>query len=249
MSTLRNDGDDFTLRLHAYADGELDEDEARLVEAHLETCAGCRAELAAIRELKIALHGLDLSDAAPAGLAADIQRRIAMTQARQRTIWTGAGGGLLAACLAGAFLLIRPASPIDDAVRSHQRLLAGSESVALVSTERGQIKPWLAQHLAFAPPVLEKAADCTLVGARTDRLAHKQASALTYSCDGHNVDFYAVADRQPDAPLTLPHAVKSRDYNVVSWQRGRLTCYAVSDAPEPRLIALATYIQSHAAEG
>ena len=241
--------DDFTLRLHAYADGELDAAEAGLVEAHLETCADCRAELAAIRELKTALHGLDFSEVAPDGLTADIQRRVALARARDRAIWTGAGGGLLAACLAAAFFLVRPASPIDDAVMSHQRLLAGRESVTLVSTDRGQIKPWLARHLAFAPPVLEKAADCTLVGVRTDRLAHRQASALTYSCEGRKVDFYAVADRQPNAPLTLPHAVKAHGYNVVSWQRGRLTCYAVSDAPEPRLIALATYIQSHAAEG
>ena len=241
--------DDFTLRLHAYADGELDAAEALRVKAHLETCADCRAELAAIRELKTALHGLDFSEVAPHGLGADIQRRVALARMRDRAIWTGGTAGLLAACLAVAFFLVRPDSPIDDAVTSHQRLLAGSEAVALVSNDRGQIKPWLARHLAFAPPVLEKAADCTLVGARTEQLAHKQASALTYSCQGHSVDFYAVADRPPDAPLTLPHMVRAKDDHVVSWQRGRLTCYAVSDAPEPRLIALATYIQSHAAEG
>ena len=249
MSILQKDGHDFTLRLHAYADGELDAAEARDVEAHLENCADCRAELAAIRELKTALHGLDFSEVAPPELAARIQRRVAAAQARDRVVWTGGTAGLLAACLAAAFFLVRASSPIDDAVMSHQRLLAGSEAVALVSADRGQIKPWLAKRLAFAPPVLEKAADCTLVGARTDRLAHKPASALTYSCEGHNVDFYAVADRKPDAPPTLPHVVGAHDYNVVSWQRGRLTCYAVSDAPEPRLIALATYIQSHAAEG
>ncbi len=244
--------DEFTLRLHAYADEELDAAETTAVEAHLETCADCRAELAAIRELKTALHRLDFSEVAPSGLAAGIQTRVAEArieaQAGWRTTWA-AGGGLLAACLVGAFFLLRPGSPIDDAVKSHQRLLTGGEAVALVSTDRGQVKPWLAQHLGFAPPVLEKAADCTLVGARTDRLAHKQASAITYSCDGQKVDFYAVADRRPDAPLTLPHAVKARGYNVVSWQRGRLTCYAVSDAPEPRLMALATYIQDHAAQG
>jgi anti-sigma factor RsiW len=119
----------------------------------------------------------------------------------------------------------------------------------MVSGDRGQVKPWLAARLGFAPPVLEKAADCTLLGARTDTLAHKAASAVTYSCDGHRVDFYAVADRGPDAPLTPPRIVKARDVRVVTWQRGRLTCYAVSDAPAPRLLALASYIQNHAAEG
>jgi anti-sigma factor RsiW len=234
--------DDFTLRLHAYADGELDAAEAAAVEAHLETCAACRAELAAVRELKAALQALDFSELAPEGLSAGIRNRVA--RARARAAWTSAGGGLLAACLAGALFLIHGPSPVDDAVRHHAHA-----AMAMVSGDRGQVKPWLAARLGFAPPVLEKAADCTLLGARTDTLAHKAASAVTYSCDGHRVDFYAVADRGPDAPLTPPRIVKARDVRVVTWQRGRLTCYAVSDAPAPRLLALASYIQNHAAEG
>ena len=244
MTILPKDGDPFTPRLHAYADEELDAAEAKAVEAHLATCAECRAELAGIRDLKAALRTLDFSEVAPDGLAADIQRRVAAAQVRERAIWAGGTTGLLAACVAVALLVMRPGSPIDDALLSHRHA-----QLALVSNDRGQVKPWLIQRLGFAPPVLEKAAGCDLVGARTDRLAHKQASALTYSCDGHNVDFYAIADRQPNAPLILPQVIKARDYHVVTWQRGRLTCYAVSDAPEPRLIALATYIQSHAAEG
>ena len=242
MTTNSMKPDAFTLRLHAYADGELDAAECQAVEAHLETCAECRAELASIRELKTALHALDFSQLAPEGLAAGIQARVA--RARDRTLWMGAGGGLLAACLAGALFLLAGPSPVDDAVRHHR-----TATLAMVSGERGEVKPWLASRLGFAPPVLEKAADCTLLGARTDRLAHKQASAVTYSCEGHRVDFYAVADRAPDAPLTLPHVVAARDAHVVTWQRGRLTCYAVSDAPAPRLLALASYIQAHAAEG
>lgn len=239
MSTTK---DDFAVRLHAYADGELAADEARAVEAHLEACADCRAELAQIRELKSALRTLDFSEVAPGNLAGDIQRRVA--EARRRTTWTAAGGGLLAACLAGALFLLSGPSPVDDAIKSHRHA-----TIAMASGDRDQVKPWLVKQLSFAPPVLEKAAGCTLVGARTDRLAHKAASALTYSCDGHSVDFYAVADRKPDAPLTLPHVIQARDVHVVSWQRGRLTCYAVSDAPAPRLLALASYIQNHAMEG
>ncbi len=234
--------DDFTLRLHAYADEELDATDARVVEAHLESCADCRAELAGIRELKAALHALDFSELAPEGLAAGIQARV--RQARERTLWGGAGGGLLVACIAGALFVMVAPSPVRDAIRHHQ-----NATMAMVSGDRREVKPWLTAQLGFAPPVLEKAADCTMLGARTDRLGHKPASAVTYSCEGHRVDFYAVADRSPDAPLTLPHVVAARDAHVVTWQRGRLTCYAVSDAPEPRLLALAGYIQSHAAEG
>ncbi len=241
-------GDAFTPRLHAYADGELDAAGTKAVEAHLATCAACRAELDEIRRLKAALRTLDFSERAPEDLAAGIRQRVAAARARHRTAWM-AGGGLLAACLAGALFLLQPASPVDDAVMSHRRALSGGAALAVASAERARVKPWLAGRLGFAPPVLEKAAGCTLMGARTARLARRAASAVTYSCDGHKVDFYAVADRAADAPLTPPRVVKARTFNVVTWQRGRLTCYAVSDAPAPRLLQLAGYIQSHAAEG
>jgi len=241
--------DAFTLRLHAYADGELDAAEAGAVETHLAGCAGCRAELEQIRALKSALRTLDFSEVAPEGLSAEIQRRVAASRLRQTLSLMAGGGGLLAACLAGALVLLQPASPVYDAVRGHQRAVSGAVALAVASNDRRQVKPWLAGQLGFAPPVLEKAAGCTLVGARTERLGHKPASALAYSCDGHAVDFYAIADRSPDAPLTVPRVIKARSAHVVTWQRGRLTCYAVSDAPEPKLLALAGYIQSHAAEG
>lgn len=240
--------DEFTLRLHAYADGELDAAEAAAVEAHLRTCAHCRDGLAGIHELKAALRTLDFSEAAPDGLAAGIERRLQATRARNRMVQMAAGGGLMAASLAVAVLLW-PASPVNDAVMSHRHALSGENPVAVASNDRSQVKPWLAGHLGFAPPVLEKAADCTMTGARSDRIGRRPASAVTYSCDGHLVDFYAVADRAPDAPLVVPRVVKARDFTVVKWQRGRLTCYAVSDAPPSRLLALAGYIQSHAAEG
>jgi anti-sigma factor RsiW len=99
--------------------------------------------------------------------------------------------------------------------------------------------------------VLETAAGCTLVSARTDRVARQKASALTYRCGGHTVDFYAIADngRTDQSPLVLPHLLRSDRYRVVGWQRGRLTCFAVSEAPEADILALARYIESHAAEG
>ncbi len=42
--------------LMAFDDGELSEHRAKIVEAHLETCASCRAELAKLRALKALLQ-------------------------------------------------------------------------------------------------------------------------------------------------------------------------------------------------
>ena len=49
--------------LSAHLDGELTADETALVTGHLEGCAECRAELAAIAEVRSAVRGLPVLDA------------------------------------------------------------------------------------------------------------------------------------------------------------------------------------------
>ncbi len=239
--------DDFSLRLHAYADGELNADEVHAVEAHLATCVECRAALDDIRALKAAVKKIDWGDVAPAGLADSIRRRVAATHARRAVRW--AGGGLLAACLAAAFILFGPVSAVDDVVHGHMRTLNGSAPEIIAAD--GTVKSWLKARLDFAPPVLMKAEDCTLLYARTDHVARQKASALTYRCGTHTVDFYAIAGkgRTEQSPLVTPHVLRDARYRVVGWQRGKLTCFAVSDAPAAEILALARYIESHAAEG
>lgn len=240
--------DDFTLRLHAYADGELDTAEAQAVEAHLQACAACRVDFDGIRQLKAAMKQVDWTEDVPPGLAGGIRRRVEAARARRTATMTGAGG-LLAACLAGALLLFRPVSPVDDVVGNHVRMLTGRVSDTVAASDG--VKPWLQARLDFAPPVLTRAGGCTLISAHTDRVARRKASALTYSCAGRTVDFYAIAGNGRDerSPLVAPHVLRSQGYRVVGWQRGKLTCFAVSDAPVADLLTLARYIESHAAEG
>jgi len=239
--------DAFSLKLHAYADGELDGGDMRAVEAHLETCAECRAALGDIRALKAMVKRIDWGDAAPGSLADTIRERVAAERARRAAMWSG--GGLLAAGLVGAIFVFGPVSPVDDVVRGHDRALMGGAGETVAASDG--VKPWLQARLDFAPPVLKTAGGCTLVSARTDRVARQKASALTYRCGSHTVDFYAIAGRgRTDAsPLVMPHILRSDRYRVVGWQRGRLTCFAVSDAPAADILALARYIEGHAAEG
>lgn len=241
--------DAFSLRLHAYADGELDGGEAEAIEAHLETCAACRADLAQIRDIKAAIKRIDWEQAAPDGLGDSIRKRVAAARAR-RMAATVAAGGLMAASLVAALLLFRPVSPVDDVIAGHERTLRDMPA-GIEAYNGDRVKPWLKARLDFAPPVLMKAGNCNLQYARTDRVARRKASALTYMCGGHKVDFYAISGdgRTEHSPLVAPHALAARGYNVVGWQRGKLTCFAVSDAPVADLLTLARYIEMHAAEG
>ena len=234
------------VKVSAYADGELSAHEAAAVEAHIETCAACRARLADIRALSAALRGGALDVALPPGLDLKIKRAVAVAEVpandwKQRA-WLGIGG--VAAAVAVVFMVMSQPSPlVRDLVRDH----AAGPVVAL----NQPLHPWFQSQLGFSPPVLTKADGCDLVGGRLGTAGKKQMSALSYSCEGHRVDFYAWADpgRDASAPAVTPHAVNSAGYQVVAWKRGRLDCYAVSDLDRPRLLRLARYIEAHAAEG
>jgi anti-sigma factor RsiW len=240
----------YRLQLHAYADGELDAAGAQAFETHLASCANCRAELAAVRDLKQRLAALPHEDLPPR-LAADV--RAALHRQRAMSWRWPLAGGLMAAGLAAA-LLVLPGMfvPVtSDLVSSHVRSLDGGHLVAVASSDHDAVKPWFTARIGFAPPVLARVNDCALVGGRVDAIAHRTAAAMAYRCGGHVVNFYAMSDhnRSAGTPATDPRLAAARGYRVVSWKRGRLDCYAVSDLAGPQLLAFARFIEAHAQEG
>ena len=235
------------VKVSAYADGELPAQQAAAAEAHLAGCASCRARLDDIRALSAALRGQAFDVALPSGLDIKIKRAVASAEVPANDwkprAWLGIGG--VAAAVAAVFMILsQPSALVRDLVRNHA---AGAPVVAL----NQPLHPWFQSKLGFSPPVLTKADGCDLVGARLDTAGKKQMSTLSYTCEGHRVDFYAWADpgRDASAPAVTPRAVNSAGYSVVAWKRGRLDCYAVSDLDRPRLLRLARYIEDHAAEG
>jgi len=64
-------------RIDPYADGMLDPSEAAEVEGHLERCADCRADLARLRRLQVAVRGLPRGIEPSRDLWAGIAARIA----------------------------------------------------------------------------------------------------------------------------------------------------------------------------
>ena len=231
------------IQVSAYADGELNAADAAAVETHLNGCAACRARLDDIRAMKAALRGEAFAAALPPELEFRVRRAVRDAKPKRRVlVWTAPAGGLMAAAVAGVFLMTQPSSMARDLVKSH---------AAAPTVEASVDRPWFEKRLGFAPPVLARADGCDLVGGRADAANHRPMSALTYRCDGHTVDFYAWADpaRTAQSGEVRPHAIAASGYRIVNWKRGRLDCYAVSDLDRPRLLKLAQYIQDHAAEG
>jgi hypothetical protein len=106
--------------LGAYALGHLDEAERAGIEAHLEGCPGCRAEL---EQLSAVVRPMSLADPArfeaapqlPAALGARVAANIARERLGRRRRRTGVGLGLGAAAAAVATALVLLVLPGEEA--------------------------------------------------------------------------------------------------------------------------------------
>ncbi|HEY3798998.1 MAG TPA: anti-sigma factor [Caulobacteraceae bacterium] len=242
---------DKELMLHALVDGELDAGHALEVEAHAATCAGCAAELAAIRQVKAALTAQPLGYRAPASLLARLDAALEAETAppapprRRRPSmegWVLSGvGGALAASLALFALAPQGASLESQLVDAQARSLQAAHLVDIPTSDRHVVKPWFDGKIDFAPPVVDLIAQgYPLVGGRLDHIDGRQVAALVFHRQAHVINLFIWPGSAPEGQ-TLEH----RDgYSLVRWSQGGLVFWAVSDC-DPQ--ALTTFARAYAA--
>lgn len=233
---------DKLLLIQGLADGELDAANALTAEAHLKSCAGCRAELARIETMRELLRGSGLAHRAPQAL----RDRIDQTLAAAAPAAPAAGGTLAAhvwnrrwasGALAGiaASLALMLAVPQlthdgieDQLVQSHIRSLMVGHLTDIPTSNRHVVKPWFNGKIDFAPPVPDLADEgFPLVGGRLDYVDDHTVAAIVYRRRLHTINLFV----RPAGTLALPiRATKRRDgYSLVRWTRGGLEYWAVSD--------------------
>lgn len=231
---------DKLLLLHAFADNELDARSSLELEAHLATCQGCRAELAAIREVKAALSAQPLAYEAPASLRQRLDELIAQEVAppRLRRVrsqsWVLSGAvGALAASLAVFALMPSGASLEAQLVDAQARSLEAQHLVDIPTSDRHVVKPWFNGKIDFAPPVVDLVGQgYPLVGGRLDHLAGRRVAALVFHRGPHTINLFIWPGRG-EGLATLEH---KDGYNLVHWTQGGLTFWAVSDADAASLL-------------
>lgn len=191
--------------LESYLDGELDRAAVDGIESHLSTCAACRAELAALEQLRGALRS------APRHRApAELRRRLAEAnelprlEARPRAgfgagWWAMAASLLLGLGIGAGFMGWRAAGPAADAgqllardlLASHLRALAAASPVDVISEDRHTVKPWFAGKIGESPPVVDpKSADFPLLGGRIDYVGDRRTAVVVYGHRKHVIDVY-----------------------------------------------------------
>jgi anti-sigma factor RsiW len=114
----------------------------------------------------------------------------------------------------------------DELVSAHTLAATQGHLTDVLSADRHTVKPWLAGHLEFSPPVSDFAADgFPLLGGRVERLQGQPVAALVYQRHKHTITVYvALAET-----LKFPGAVTRRGYHLRSWREGDLSFAAVSD--------------------
>ncbi|HSS08049.1 MAG TPA: zf-HC2 domain-containing protein [Rhodanobacteraceae bacterium] len=203
--------------LEPYLDGELDRDEARGLEAHVDGCAECRAALAELGRLRHAVRSQAPRYTAPASLrqrirSEDIARPSRAPRSHRMPAWWRLAAACFFAFLAGSLLTWawRPA-PADgreqvarDLFASHWRALAATSPVDVVSSDRHTVRPWFAGKLPQAPLVRDFVDQgFALVGGRIDYAGSERIPVLVYRHDKHLIDVFVLSENTPvgSAPL------------------------------------------------
>lgn len=215
--------------IEAYADGELPLDAALSFEEHIQQCAPCRARLGEIHALKRELQ------AAPYFRAPEsMTKRLRGVRPRaNRWPWLLAAASLAVVGLASAGLLHQRAALADDktteaVVEGHVRSLMANHLTDVTSTDRHTVKPWFAGRVDFSPTVVDLAADgFPLIGGRVDYVDHHAAAALIYTRREHAINVFL----WPQASGSTSHVTRSdpRGYHIISWTRGGIAVWMVSD--------------------
>ncbi|MDB5440928.1 MAG: putative transrane anti-sigma factor, partial [Caulobacteraceae bacterium] len=150
---------------------------------------------------------------------------------RERTAWGLGGGGLaLAACIAGAVLIL-PGLQVRglerELVASHVRSQLAGHLIDVATSNEHVVKPWFGGKLDYSPPVIDLAQkDFPIVGGRLDYLAGREVAAIVYARGAHVINLFV----WPDAKAPGPAEAKLGDgYTLLHWAAGGMTYWAVSD--------------------
>jgi hypothetical protein len=140
---VTSSADPFRYHDGAYVLGALDNDDRVAFEAHLATCADCRARVAEARSTEQLLAGLTLHDIedstpVPDTLLPGLLRAARQERARRRW-FTGSLGALAAACAAALIVVVWPAGSSDSgpALRAFAAVRPGPVTASARLVPRG----------------------------------------------------------------------------------------------------------------
>ena len=223
--------------LHALLDGELDAGHARDVEAHLEGCPRCGAQLRAYRGMQQAMSAAQLRYTAPMSL----RRRIEMTlpsaprrASSRRSVLKGfvMGTALSTALAASLFIAVirtdQDQRVLADVTSAHVRSLQGDHLTDVQTSDQHTVKPWFNGKVDIAPPVVDLTAKgFTLLGGRLDYIDGQAVASIVYRRRTHVINLFVTQGAPSESHEARLQTIQG--FNIRRWTAQGLEFFAISD--------------------
>jgi anti-sigma factor RsiW len=227
--------------IHALLDGELDAGHARQVEAHLDGCPRCGAQLDAFRAMRHAMSAPQLRYEAPIGLRRRIEMalpsaplRVPVTP-RAPSRWSMlkgfAMGTVLSTAIAASLVVAVIRTDQDqrllgDVISAHVRSLQGEHLTDVQTSDQHTVKPWFNGKVDVAPPVVDLTAQgFRLIGGRLDYIDGRAVASIVYRRRQHVINLFV-------APEDSDHRAENetiQGFNIRRWTTQGFKFSAVSD--------------------
>jgi anti-sigma factor RsiW len=240
--------DEVKLLVGRYADGELDDLQARAIEQHLRGCTDCTAKHQGVLTLRAQVRSELPYFTAPPALRERMRALLAPAQPPERARalgerWRWLIGGALGGCAATVLAWVVGTAVIDyqanqdlagEAVAMHTRATLDNHLVDVASSDQHTVKPWLSARLDYSPPVRDFAAEgFPLLGGRLDLLDRRRVATLVYRYRLHTIDVFVT----PEAPRAPQPLRTLRGFNVAQATGSGMHWLAVSDVSADVLAA------------
>jgi anti-sigma factor RsiW len=241
------------------ARGGLDEAKKARIEAHVGSCAKCRALLASERALDHLLEERLPQYGAPLALKRRLRERIRSVgplarvprKPTPKSRWLGPAAISFAAGIVFLFSLHRTpvqagSAMVSEAVADHLRVVYRDRPTDVESGEPHQVKPWFTGRLDFAlPSVFAGDDEFTLEGGSVGYYLNRKAAVLVYKRRLHRISLFVFRAEGLSFPrgehALKDHAVavrEERGFHVLLWRDGELGYSLVSDLNTDELLRL-----------
>ena len=239
-------------------DGALGPLRRLFVTRHLAHCAACSAQLEELQSMQAAIRSNLPYHRAPPGLAARIgamlpredvpapsRSWLRMPAFTPRRHGIGRRAGRRGADAAGGSAAAGSSDDpvVQSVIGDHIRSLMADHLTDVLTSDQHTVKPWLSARLDVSPAVRDLKDDgFPLVGGRLDYVDGHPAAAVVYRHAKHVINLFAWAS--PGKPDTGFHDESRQGFNIVTWRRGGITYYAVSDVEADQLAEFAKLVEA-----
>jgi anti-sigma factor RsiW len=252
--------DDFMPFMDAYVDHELDEQDAREAEVHLESCEKCRQVVTYQVAFKDHFKQV-LKERAPGTLEERLWASIdaepvaspVVVDMRSRILKNSWVAAPLAAAMVAIVLLpvmtISPASstntPVIEQTLDWHR---GNFPIEVNGPDPKTVAAWFGDKVDFPVRLPNFGAEATIVGARIAHVQDRRAAYVVYNVDGTRLSVILFNGEGLTVPSEHIKRVNARDmvllnqrgYEVAVVQEGGVTYSIAGELPEARFVGLVT---------